>query len=132
MFQAALMVYLGIQFSIGKHGGGTHQWNVPYEDVQYNWRVSRARREAEWRIDTSLVQQLWRHDVQPSIVLHQTLHSLVDPEDFLFGPARPILLVDAILDCSKCYLLPPLPLHPHLSLLSKEQDMESQRPRPLF
>lgn len=36
------MVYLGIEFSIGRHGGGTHQWNVPYQDVQYGWQVSQT------------------------------------------------------------------------------------------
>lgn len=34
------MTFLGIEFAIGRHGGGTHQWNVPYQDVQYNQRVS--------------------------------------------------------------------------------------------
>ena len=33
------MAFLAIELSIGRHGGGTNQWNVPYKDVQYNWRV---------------------------------------------------------------------------------------------
>lgn len=34
------MIYLGIQYSIGQHGGGVHQWNTFYQDVQYNYQVS--------------------------------------------------------------------------------------------
>ena len=35
---AAMIAYLGISVTIGTHGGGTHQWNLHYEDVQYNLR----------------------------------------------------------------------------------------------
>lgn len=38
--QAAFMVFLSIQYTLGKHGGGVHQWNTAYEDVQYNHQVS--------------------------------------------------------------------------------------------
>lgn len=34
---------MAIQNNVGYHGGGSHQWNVRYEDVQYNKRVSRSR-----------------------------------------------------------------------------------------
>ncbi|KAF6239014.1 hypothetical protein HO173_002886 [Letharia columbiana] len=34
------MVFLSIEFSIGRHGGGTHQWDLSYKDVQYNRRYS--------------------------------------------------------------------------------------------
>ena len=40
LFQASFMVYLSIEYSVGKHGGGTHQWNLLYKDVQYNRQVS--------------------------------------------------------------------------------------------
>lgn len=125
------MTYLGINSSIGKHGGGTHQWNVYYEEVQYGWRVSHATTEAECSTDAWLVHQLWRHDIQPCNVLHQTLDTLIDPESLLFGQARPILLVDAFSDWSKCHLLHALPVHPDLPLLSTEEDLESGRTRPL-
>lgn len=32
---ASFMAHLSISYSIGRHGGGTHQWNVSYKDVQY-------------------------------------------------------------------------------------------------
>ena len=34
------MCFLGIQLGVGNHGGGTHQWNLSYDKVQYNWLVS--------------------------------------------------------------------------------------------
>ena len=37
---ASFMAFIGIEYSIGTHGGGTHQWNVLYREVQYNWRYS--------------------------------------------------------------------------------------------
>lgn len=37
---ASFMVFLSLEYSIGKKEGGTHQWNVSYKDVQYNWRYS--------------------------------------------------------------------------------------------
>lgn len=36
----SFMAFIGIEYSIGTHGGGTHRWNVLYRDVQYNWRYS--------------------------------------------------------------------------------------------
>ena len=33
------MTFLASGHSIGRHGGGTHQWDVLDEDVQYGWRV---------------------------------------------------------------------------------------------
>ena len=47
------MVYLGIQDSIGFHGGGTHQWNVYMSDVQYNYRVG----SRQWR----MMHSFWFH-----------------------------------------------------------------------
>ena len=41
--QVTFMVYLGIQDSLGYHGGGAHQWNVTLSNVQYNYRVSLLR-----------------------------------------------------------------------------------------
>ncbi len=37
---AAFIVFMGIDISIGKHGGGTHQWNLYYKDVQYHKRLT--------------------------------------------------------------------------------------------
>ncbi len=125
------MTYLGIQTSIGRHGGGTHQWNLLYKDVQYGWRVSRAITEADRPSNAYLVDQLWRYDIQPRIVLHQALDSIIDPENILFGQARPVLLVDTVPDRGKRHLLHPLPVHPTLSLLTTEQNLESRRTRPL-
>ena len=34
------MIYLGIEWPIGTHGGGTHMWNLYYSQVQYQRRVS--------------------------------------------------------------------------------------------
>ena len=33
------MAYLSIQYTIGKHGGGVHQWNLAFRDLQYNYQV---------------------------------------------------------------------------------------------
>lgn len=38
-FQATFMVFLSIQYTLGKHGGGVHQWNTAFSDVQYNYQV---------------------------------------------------------------------------------------------
>ena len=38
------MAYLGIEWSIGIHGSGTHMWNLYYSHVQYQRRVSLAYR----------------------------------------------------------------------------------------
>ena len=37
---ASFMAFIGIEYSIGTHGGGTHQWNVVYQDVQYSKQYS--------------------------------------------------------------------------------------------
>ena len=37
---ASFIVYLGLSDIIGLHGGGTHQWNVYYKDLQYHWRMA--------------------------------------------------------------------------------------------
>ena len=39
VIQATFIVLLSLFLGISQHGGGTHQWNVMYKDVQYNWRV---------------------------------------------------------------------------------------------
>ena len=33
---AAFIVYMGLSDSIGLHGGGTHQWDLYFKDVQYH------------------------------------------------------------------------------------------------
>ena len=37
---AFFISFMAMQLAVGNHGGGKHQWNVTYEDVQYNWLVS--------------------------------------------------------------------------------------------
>lgn len=37
--QASFIVLLAINDTLGRHGGGTHQWNLHYQDVQFFWRV---------------------------------------------------------------------------------------------
>ena len=37
---ASFMAFIGIEYSIGTHGGGTHQWNLLDQDVQYNRHYS--------------------------------------------------------------------------------------------
>ena len=37
---AAIIAFMGICYSVGKHGGGTHQWNVYNKDVQYHKRLA--------------------------------------------------------------------------------------------
>ena len=34
------MIYLALEYCIGIHGGGTHQWNLQYHEFQYMKRVS--------------------------------------------------------------------------------------------
>ena len=48
LLQASFMVYLSIEYSLGKHGGGTHQWNILYKDVQYNRQVSLQALESSY------------------------------------------------------------------------------------
>ena len=38
--QMAFIAFMGVQYSCGRRGQGTHQWNVPYRDAQYNWKMS--------------------------------------------------------------------------------------------
>ena len=35
----SFMVFLGLEYSIGDRGGGTHQWNLYMDAVQYDRRV---------------------------------------------------------------------------------------------
>ena len=37
---ASFIVYMGVNMAIGLHGGGTHQWNLYYKDVQYHKRLT--------------------------------------------------------------------------------------------
>ena len=48
--QLCFIAYLGIQESVGFHGGGVHQWNVRYQDVQYNFKVSGVSRKSALRV----------------------------------------------------------------------------------
>lgn len=33
---ACTMIFIGMTMGIGRHGGGTHQWDLYYKDVQYH------------------------------------------------------------------------------------------------
>ena len=37
---AAFIVFMGINLSVGRNGGGTHQWNLYEKDVQYHKRLT--------------------------------------------------------------------------------------------
>lgn len=87
------MVFLSLEYSIGKKEGGTHQWNVSYKDVQYNWRVSLRSlvRANLLRLDVLsqiIVFQLWRYSLQPSLIFHQVLDHAAHPPGLLFSTAR--------------------------------------------
>ena len=32
------LVFMSLYMAISNHGGGTHQWNVPWKEVQYYYR----------------------------------------------------------------------------------------------
>ena len=37
---ASFIVFIGMNIAIGQHGGGAHQWNVYFKDVQYQKRLT--------------------------------------------------------------------------------------------
>ena len=141
------MVFLGIEFTIGRHSGGTHQWNVVYRDVQYNWRVcfpiapfvenqfrshpslpneSRVQYRFENALTYTSVFQLRRYSVQPRSAVHQALHPASHPPRLLLRSTRRILLADPGPHLREFDLLCRLLLHPDLFMPSEEEDMESR------
>ena len=128
------MIYMAIQLSIGNHGGGRHQWNITYADVQYNWQV---RRELETfsilrqPLDQSAVFELQLHHLQHFARHDEDLDSIASPPSLPIRPARRMVVAHAIPYCPKYNLLYNLLLHPNLSMFSTEQDLEPYRPRTL-
>ena len=53
------MAFLGISFTLGKHGGGVHQWNTTSSDVQYNYQVGLVDHDIEIKLTAGIVDEPW-------------------------------------------------------------------------
>ena len=125
------MVYLAFAYSIGTHGGGTHQWNLHDASVQYQKKVSHYAMtfdalEHEWHDDVfeNTVYKLFGPDIQRIASRNKMLHSAPDLTNILLSQPRSRLLAYHWSNRGQHHLLYRLLLRSNLSLLSTRQDLE--------
>lgn len=129
--QASFMVLISIEYSTSRYGGGTHQWNVSYQDVQHIRRVSPHNLVCLTHLlshflSQTLVHPLRRPNLQPGLVFHKTLHHAADSPNLLLRTARRMLLAYPVSHRGEWNLLHHLFFRPDLPILSTQQDLESR------
>ena len=125
------MVLISIEYSTSRYGGGTHQWNVSYQDVQHIRRVSPHNLVCLTHLlshflSQTLVHPLRRPNLQPGLVFHKTLHHAADSPNLLLRTARRMLLAYPVSHRGEWNLLHHLFFRPDLPILSTQQDLESR------
>ena len=123
------MVFLSVDSSVYKHGGGTHQWDLSNKDVQYIRRVSLSKSCTPnlfmiRHLKSIPVLQLRGHDLQSSGVFHKNLDYVTYSSCLLLSATRCRLLAYSVTHRDQWNFLHHILFYSNLPVFSTQQDLE--------